>query len=49
MQLKQGQKYIVRDVLWGDVETELDNDHSLQVRMNPFSARILEINELPLK
>ncbi|MDL5050830.1 alpha-amylase family protein [Oscillatoria amoena NRMC-F 0135] len=43
MKLEQGKAYVAKDVLWREAESELDENHSLRVKLNPFGALILTI------
>lgn len=43
MGLKKGDAYVARDVLWQEVETGLDENLSVRLRVNPYDALILKI------
>ncbi len=44
MQLVPGKTYVVRDVLWGESEFKMDENFSVRVRLNPFSAFIFKFD-----
>ncbi|QOI98077.1 MAG: alpha-amylase [Flammeovirgaceae bacterium] len=43
MGLQKGNTYVARDILWREVETGIDENLSVRVRLNPYGALILKI------
>ena len=43
MGLQQGSLYVVTDVLWGEVETRMDEKLSFSLKVKPHSSFIFKI------
>lgn len=49
MGLDSAMTYVAKDMIWGELEAEIMEERSLQMKIKPFSCFIFRINTLPQK